>query len=138
MVSGERLRAWHFTVRGDARYILTLFDPNDHDSAGRWGVAYTLHRVTAAGRELLFDSDANGIAYAHLAVDSDERAHDTMKWLTLKPGDTDRDFFDKYTPDQLAWATSHAEGLEMEVMFRWTCPECGEFSKRARKCKRCR
>lgn len=29
-----------------------------------------------------------------------------LHFLTLRPGDTDKEYFDKYTPEQLEWANS--------------------------------
>ena len=33
-------------------------------------------------------------------------ALDLLSWLTLKPGDTDSEHFDDYTPEQLEWVNS--------------------------------
>ena len=33
-------------------------------------------------------------------------ALELLAWLTLQEGDTDAEFFDEYTPDQLAWAAT--------------------------------
>ena len=143
MPRGEKLRSWVFQpyIQGKGPiYILTLYEPPpplDRDSAGRWGVGYTLERKEGGKKMLLFDSDTNGIAYAHLSVDSDERAHDVMGWLTLKPGDTDEEFFNKYTPEQREWAESEAEELGYTVMSRWECSGCGRFSPRGRRCRGC-
>lgn len=31
-----------------------------------------------------------------------------LVWITLKPGDTDKEYFDSYTPEQMAWSQSFA------------------------------
>ena len=54
------------------------------------------------------------------SIDSDQAVAALMGFLTLKPGDTDREYFDAYTPEQLAWAQSYEpELLEMEVINRF-------------------
>lgn len=47
-----------------------------------------------------------------------------LTFLSLRPGDTDRDYFDRYTPEQLDWARAHGEELS------WLATELEE---RARK-----
>jgi hypothetical protein len=42
-----------------------------------------------------------------------------MGFLTLRPGDTDDEYFDRYTPDQLAFADEHGEFLGLEVEMRF-------------------
>jgi hypothetical protein len=37
---------------------------------------------------------------------TEERALCLLAFLTLQPGDTDEEYFENYTPAQLAWATS--------------------------------
>lgn len=49
------------------------------------------------------------------SVDSDEAVRDLMGFLTLKPGDTDKEYFDNYTTAQRAFASNHAEALAMSV-----------------------
>ncbi len=48
-----------------------------------------------------------------------------MGFLTLRPGDTDPDYFEDYTPEQHAYCDAHAEALSCEVSARFTCAECG-------------
>lgn len=40
-----------------------------------------------------------------------------LNFLTLKPGDTDSEYFDSYTPEQLEWAnSSENEDASMDLM----------------------
>jgi hypothetical protein len=39
-----------------------------------------------------------------------------MGFLTLKPGDTDSDYFAEYTPEQMDYCQRYAESLSCEVM----------------------
>jgi hypothetical protein len=56
---------------------------------------------------------------AGTCTDSDRAVAEVLGWLTLRPGDTDSDFFRDYTPEQHAFAESHAETLNMEAVNRF-------------------
>lgn len=47
------------------------------------------------------------------AVNYAEAARSLMGFLTLREGDTDADYFDRYTPEQLAWRDEYAKGLSI-------------------------
>ena len=47
------------------------------------------------------------------ATDSDEAVCSVMLFLSLRPDDTDADYFDGYTERQLAWCDARAEELAM-------------------------
>jgi hypothetical protein len=44
-------------------------------------------------------------------IDSDACLRGLLGFLTLRPGDTDSEYFEKYTPEQLAWCIAEAEAL---------------------------
>lgn len=72
------------------------------------------------GRKVLFSAMSPGLAaYGHHATNSDAAVRNVMGWLTLRPGDTDSEYFAAYTPEQLAFCESHAETLSCEVMYRF-------------------
>lgn len=50
------------------------------------------------------------------AIDSDDATRGALGWYTLRPGDTDPDFFAEYTEAQLAFASAHAESLSLYAM----------------------
>jgi hypothetical protein len=52
-------------------------------------------------------------------VDGDDAVKSLMGFLTLRPGDTDEDYFDSYTPVQLEYCSAHAEALSGEVESRF-------------------
>jgi hypothetical protein len=52
-------------------------------------------------------------------IDSDRCVAAIMGFLTLRPGDTDADYFTEYTASQLAFTRDHAEDLRCEVMRRF-------------------
>jgi hypothetical protein len=54
-------------------------------------------------------STAVGATYGEAAVG-------VLGFLTLRPGDTDSEYFDSYTDAQVAWRDEHAEDLAMFAM----------------------
>ena len=55
------------------------------------------------------------------AIDSDKTMASILGFLSLKPGDTDADYFDDYTDKQRAWMDWRAEELSLAAMS--TLPE---------------
>jgi hypothetical protein len=72
--------------------------------------------------EILFEGD--GYHPGAMGKTTEQQALEVLAFLALQPGDTDEEFFENYTPAQLAWATS----------FR--C-ECASGSVRSREEKLC-
>jgi hypothetical protein len=67
---------------------------------------------------VLFEGDDFGSSPLH-AIDSDQTVAGIMGFLTLRPGDTDREYFKDYTPEQLDYCANHAEALACEVERRF-------------------
>jgi hypothetical protein len=62
---------------------------------------------------ILFQGDDYGCAPMR-SIDSDDMVRGLLGFLTLRPGDTDREYFASYTPEQMSFARSHAcEALSM-------------------------
>lgn len=53
------------------------------------------------------------------SIDSDAAKALVLSLLAMKPGDTDRDYFVGYTPEQLEWASEHGEELTLEQWRRF-------------------
>ncbi|GAA1122420.1 hypothetical protein [Nocardiopsis composta] len=66
--------------------------------------AYRLY----AGEDLIFSGNDLGTPPA---VSEDRAATHALVFLTLRPGDTDPEWFSGYTPEQVAWCDTHAESL---------------------------
>src|ERR1700743_176418 len=45
--------------------------------------------------------------------------------VAMRPGDTDPDYFDDYTPAQLSFATTYGEELSLIREYRYCDPETG-------------
>jgi len=48
--------------------------------------------------------------------DGDETIAALLSFLSLRPGDTDDEYFDDYTEDQMEWAEMHGEELSWIAM----------------------
>lgn len=66
--------------------------------------------VAATSRATIFEgvdfSTTAGTTYG-------EAARGVLGFLTLRPGDTDSEYFDGYTPEQIAWRDEYAEELAL-------------------------
>lgn len=67
---------------------------------------------------VLFEGEDLGCSPMH-AIDSDESVAALMGFLTLRPGDTDAEYFENYTPEQMEFCQQHAESLSCEVQARF-------------------
>lgn len=83
------------------------------------GYRLTMREPGPKGKAVtLFEGEDHGCPL-HTAIDSDDAVRSIMTFLTLRPGDTDEEFFGDYTPEQLEYANQHAEALSLEVMNRF-------------------
>lgn len=87
-------------------YRLQVWDLNERKAPAHHRLGYRLTK----GQEVLFEGDDFGCSPMH-AVDSNEALVGLLGFLTLKPGDTDEEYFENYTARQLEWAESEAEEL---------------------------
>lgn len=83
-------------------YTVTLKALNRRDRHNHIMVAYEF--ITPEG-ETLFKGEDLGASPMH-APESLDSAKALLSFLTLKPGDTDADYFDSYTLRQMEWAES--------------------------------
>lgn len=89
-------------------YTLKMYETDGTDIA---------YRLTQDGKDLF-----KGRQYrvgAGTCADSDDSVRGLMGFLTLRPGDTDREYFDNYTPEQMAFAEGDAEYLQHAVWERY-------------------
>jgi len=101
-------------------FTLMVWDTGRRDARGQSKLGYSLRQYARPGarpRVIFLGSDFAG-SPLH-ADDSDQTIAALLSFLTLRPGDTDREYFDKYTPEQLQFASEHAEALSAEVYARF-------------------
>lgn len=94
-------------------FVLTLHDMSWQDE-DNYRVSYSLK----ADGKVIFKGD-DFFPGPFSAVDSNASVAALMDFLTLRPGDTDKEYFENYTPDQRAFCAQHAEALGLEVMQRF-------------------
>lgn len=110
-------------------FTLDTFDTGRRDSRGSTYQRYVLRMREASGPSVvLFEGDDYSPSPMN-ASDSDAAIEGIMGFLCLRPGDTDSDYFEKYTPEQLAFAEQHAEALSCCVSDRF-CDESGRVINR--------
>ena len=79
----------------------------------RYGKSVLAYRFFHRGRLLFAGADFH-CSPLH-AVDEDATVAGVLAFLSLKPGGTDPDYFDSYTPEQLAFARAEGENLSLYV-----------------------
>lgn len=96
------------------KFELRLHDCNETIN-GKARLRYRLRMVRPDGTAtVLFEGRDFGCSPLH-AVDSDATVASIMGFLTARPGDTDPEYFELYTPVQLGFCDEHAEALAAEV-----------------------
>lgn len=93
-------------------YDLRTYDTTRTDGRGCTRIAYELRRPDGF---LLF-SGADFCGSPMNADDSDENLRALLCFLTLRPGDTDAEYFEDYTSEQRAFCEGDAEALSMWSM----------------------
>lgn len=90
-------------------WILTLYATDRVDWRGQTRLAYWFGK---RGQEPVFVGSDFAGSPIH-ADDSDETLRGLLGFLTLRPGDTDSEYFEGYTADQLDFAETEAEYLAL-------------------------
>ena len=99
----EPIRTWR-----SGRFQLELFDTRGRDWRGQTRLAYTFRDHC----KVIFEGEDFAGSPLH-ADDSNETVAALLSFLSLRPGDTDREYFNDYTPEQLDWARQHGEELSL-------------------------
>lgn len=109
-------------------FTLTMWDLPTNTMGGRSYIGYRLMmRDHGAKSVVVFEGEDFGCSPMY-AIDSDAAVDGLMSFLTLRPGDTDGEYFDKYTLGQLDFAVQHGEALRSCVDARF-CDEEGRVRK---------
>lgn len=95
---GEFMKQYRYCNK---QVSLSLYDTGKTDNYGKTNIGY---RLTVKGKVIFQSKDFH--CSCLVAIDSRECADELMGFLTLKKGDTDKEYFDEYTPAQLEWSES--------------------------------
>ena len=113
MVGDDMLRdeIYRPYTKGPAFRLSTWVTPRT-DRRGQTIIGYRLSQIDREGDETIFCGEDFAGSPLH-ADDSDETMRALLGFLTLRLGDTDREYFDRYSPGQLNFAISHGEMLAL-------------------------
>lgn len=92
----------------DNGFTLLMWDTHRQDWRGQTVIGYKLWD----NGKLIFTGEDFAGSPMH-ADDSDEIVASVLGFLSLKPGDTDQEYFDRYTPEQLEWCEQRADELSL-------------------------
>lgn len=81
------------------------------------GYRLSLHAPGERGR-VIFRGEDFGCSPMH-AIDSRETIAGILGFLTIRPGDTDAEYFEGYTRRQREFCSQHAESLAAEAEYRF-------------------
>ena len=94
-------------------FRLRLWDTNTRDSMGKWVLGYRFEQTEPEAQAMvLFEGEDFGSSPLH-AIDADETVRSLLSFLTLRPGDTDAEYFEGYNADQRDFAQTDAEALQL-------------------------
>lgn len=99
-------------------FILTTWDARRQTELGKHVIAYRLTMHGNGAPVVLFHADDFACS-PMVAIDSVGAAEAIMDFLTLRPGDTDAEYFANYTDAQKDYCARYAEALGAEVDARW-------------------
>ena len=107
----------------DERCLIRVYEGPETSAVGRGTTHTTLYcELQHAGR-VLFPREQFTVGIPHGdCLDSDYAKAAVLSLFALKPGDTDEDFFEHYTPEQLDFCERYGEALSLEALNRY-----GEF-----------
>lgn len=97
----DRLRTWR-----KYDFHLRLYDTYRRDEYGKHILAYQFFDQG----KLIFEGQDFHCSPMH-PIDSLDAAYSLLSFLALQPGNTDEEYFEYYTPEQLAWAEARGEEL---------------------------
>lgn len=92
----ELIKTWR-----KSGFTLRLWDTYRTDRLGKCILRYEFKD----GRKVIFEG-SNFACSPLNAIDSLECVYSLLGFLSLKHGDTDSEYFDSYTPEQLEWRDS--------------------------------
>lgn len=104
--------------KGPTFTLKTWDTGHEHRGGPQWAIEYRLTMGEHGRRTVLFEGADFGCSPLD-AIDSDACIRSLMSFLTLRPGDTDSEYFEDYTAAQLAYCDAHAEALSCCVADRF-------------------
>jgi hypothetical protein len=95
-------------------FLVELYETGAKSDYHHSLVAYRLYDIDWAletgNADVIFEGTDYGIP-SHQVIDDDEAVRGLCGFLSLRPGDTDAEYFADYTERQTTWAEARAETL---------------------------
>lgn len=115
----RRVRLSPYRPNMGPRFALTVWDTGRTGAYGKSILGYRLtERNGRHARTVLFQGENFACSPCH-AIDSDATLAALLGFLTLRPGDTDAEYFESYSARQLQFAREHGETLAYETYVRF-------------------
>ena len=108
-----------YSDKKEARFVLSIVWRGGYGSDGKARIHYELRQITGGGYSRVIFAGGDFYCSPLHSTDSNETIKAIMGFLTLKPGDTDIEYFQDYTPAQTAFCENHAESLSHAVYSRF-------------------
>ncbi len=89
-----------------------LWDTHNNRPNGQSQLAYRLCVAAGERWEVIFAGEDFGSSPRH-AIDAEETLAALLGFLSLRPGDTEAEYFERYTPRQLEFALERGEELAL-------------------------
>jgi hypothetical protein len=117
----EILRKCYFKpmLKGYPTFTLETYSLGYNFARGKEQIGYTLKMHKAKGKTVLLFEGDEFYCSPLVAIDSNDAIKCLMSFLTLRKGDTDAEYFEKYTEEQKEYCEQYAEYLSMEVSGRY-------------------
>lgn len=101
---------------GDTVYLLELWENTGRIDPTYYLISFRLTRIVDDSREVIFEDFSGSYGCPKtIAIDSAECVMGLLRFLVLEKGDTDLEYFDGYTEDQLRWLEDHSWELRQVV-----------------------
>ena len=102
-------------------FTLTTWDTGrTYRNGPQWCIRYELKEDDC----VIFSGEDYGCSPMH-AIDSDDCVRVLLSFLVLRPGDTDEEYFEDYTAEQLEFAETYGEYLSLYTLDEdpqpWDC-----------------
>lgn len=96
-------------------FTLVMWDTHKLDGSGYMAKTRLGYTLVSSETGVVFRGEDFGASPMH-AIDSEECARALLGFLSLRPGDTDAEYFENYTPEQMEFAQAHGETLSLYAM----------------------
>lgn len=102
----ELIREWTEGI-----FRLELFDTEQLSNRPQYTLAYKFY----CNDQLIFEGSDFGCSPV-VGIDSDQSVASLLSFLSLMPGDTDKEYFENYSDKQMQFAIEHGEYLRLIAM----------------------